>query len=286
MLSLMQQWMPVNGAAHGQALDEMSALVHWVMLILFVGWGLYFAYVLFRFRAGANPRASYKGATSHFSQYVEVSVGVIEVVLLVFFAIPAWASWVDPPADGEALEIRVVAEQFLWNVQYSGPDGVFGRTGLEFITPTNTIGIDRSDPYAVDDVISTNQLHLPVDRPITLLLSSKDVIHSFALQQMRVKQDIIPGLMIPVHFTPIMVTPEESAYPACAGDKTCWEITCAQLCGLGHFRMRGFYTIYEQADFDAWMAEQVAAVMPAPAAVEAEAADEEAEPEPVVQGEQ
>ena len=264
MLALLQEWMPVNGAAHGQALDEMSALVHWVMLLLFVGWGAYFIYVLFRFRSGANPRASYKGSTSHFSQYVEIGIAVVEVVLLVFFAIPAWASWVDPPAEGEALEVRVVAEQFLWSVHYSGPDGVFGRTGLEFITPTNAIGLDRSDAYAVDDVISTNQLHLPVDRPVTLRLSSKDVIHSFALQQMRVKQDIIPGLVIPVHFTPIMVTPDESVYPACAGNKTCWEIACAQLCGLGHFRMRGFYTIHEQEDFDAWMAAQVAAVMPVP----------------------
>lgn len=274
MLALLQDWMPVNGAAHGQALDEMSALVHWIMLILFIGWGAYFAYALFRFRAGANPRASYRGATSHFSQYVEISVAVVEVVLLVFFAIPAWASWVTPPADGDALEVRVTAEQFLWSVHYSGPDGVFGRTALELITPTNAIGLDRSDPNGVDDVISTNQLHLPVDRPVTLLLTSKDVIHSFALQQMRVKQDIIPGLMIPVHFTPILVTPEESEYPACAGDKTCWEITCAQLCGLGHFRMRGFYTIHEQADFDAWMAEQVAAVMPAPAAEPAVDAEE------------
>ncbi len=275
MLALLQEWMPVNGAAHGQALDEMSALVHWIMLILFIGWGAYFAYVLFRFRAGANPRASYEGSTSHFSQYVEIGVGVVEVVLLVFFAIPAWASWVTPPADDDALEVRVVAEQFLWSVHYSGPDGVFGRTQLESITPTNAIGLDRTDPYAVDDVISTNQLHLPVDRPVTLLLTSKDVIHSFSLQQMRVKQDIVPGLMIPVHFTPILVTPGESQYPACAGDKTCWEITCAQLCGLGHFRMRGFYTIHEQADFDAWMAEQVAAVMPPPPAVAEPASDVE-----------
>ena len=83
-----------------------------------------------------------------------------------------------------------------------------------------------------------------------------------------------------VTFTPILVTPEESEYPACAGDKTCWEIACAQLCGLGHYRMRGFYTVHEQADFDAWMAEQVAAVMPAPAVVEEPPADEEEQQSP------
>jgi cytochrome c oxidase subunit 2 len=264
MLAFLQNWLPINASEHGPALDEMTALVHWLMLVLFVGWALYFIYVLFRFRAGANPRASYEGAKSHISQYVEVGVAVFEVVLLVFFAIPAWASWVEPPEDPDAaLVVRVVAEQFAWNAHYPGPDGVFGRTDINLLSPTNTVGLDRSDPYGVDDVVSVNQLHLPVDRDITIMLSSKDVIHSFALQQMRVKQDAVPGLVIPVHFKATMVTPEESQFPACNADKTCWEIACAQLCGLGHYRMKGYYTVHSQQGFDAWMADQVAAVMPA-----------------------
>jgi len=234
--------------------------------------------VLFRFRASANPRASYKGAQSHFSQYVEIGIAVIEVVLLVFFAIPAWATWVDPPIDPDnSIEVRVVAEQFLWTVHYKGPDGVFGATDINLITRTNAIGLDRSDPYAVDDVTSINQLNLPVGRDATILLTSKDVIHSFGLPQMRVKQDIIPGLMIPVHFKPIMVTPLESRYPACNAEKNCWEIACAQLCGLGHYQMRGFYQIFEADEFDAWMAEQVAAVMPAQPAEAEEPVDGAAE---------
>ena len=269
MLGFLQNWMPVSASEHGPLIDQMNALVHWLMFGLFVGWGLYFIYVLFRFRAVANPRASYVGATSHASQYVEIGVAVAEVVILVFFAIPVWAVWVDPPIDPDNMfEVRVVAEQFAWNVHYAGPDGVFGATELELITPTNPIGLDRSDPYAVDDVTAINQLHLPVGRDVTVLLSSKDVIHSFALPQMRVKQDSIPGLLIPVHFKPVKVTPPESQFPACNADKKCWEIACAQLCGLGHYRMRGFYTVLEADEFDAWMAEQVAAVMPQPAAVE------------------
>ena len=277
MLGFLQNWMPINASQHGPMLDEMNALVHWLMLVLFVGWALYFVYVLFRFRSSANPRASYEGAKSHVSQYVEIGVAVVEVVILVFFAIPAWAMWVDPVVDPDnTFEVRVVAEQFAWNIHYPGPDGVFGATVLEMITPTNPIGLDRSDPYAVDDVTAINQLHMPRGADVTVLLSSKDVIHSFALPQMRVKQDTIPGLLIPVHFRPTLATPPESQYPACNAGKTCWEIACAQLCGLGHYRMRGFYTVLEPDEFDVWMAEQVAAVMPEqPAAEPADAPAED-----------
>ncbi len=277
MLGFLQNWLPVNASEHGPMIDQMNALVHWLMFVLFVGWALYFVFVLFRFRASANPRASYEGAKSHVSQYVEIGVAVVEVVILVFFAIPAWAVWVDPVVDPDnTFEVRVVAEQFAWNVHYHGPDGVFGATNIDLITPTNPMGLDRTDPYAVDDVTAINQLHMPLGADVTVLLSSKDVIHSFALPQMRVKQDSVPGLLIPLHFKPTMVTPPESRFPACNADKTCWEIACAQLCGLGHYRMRGFYTVMEPDEFDVWMAEQVAAVMPQqPAAEDAEAPAED-----------
>lgn len=279
MLAFLQTWLPVNASEHGPALDQMTALVHWLMAVLFVGWALYFVYVLFRFRAGANPRASYRGAESHFSSYIEGGVALFEVVLLVFFAIPAWASWVAPhDTDVEPLKLRVVAQQFAWNVHYPGADGVYGATSLEGITPTNPVGLDRTDPYGRDDVVSINQLHLPVDRPVEIMLSSLDVIHSFSLPQMRVKQDAIPGLAVPVRFTPVMETPQENRLPACNADKSCWEIACAQLCGLSHFRMRGFYTIHSQEEFDAWMAEQAAAqapARPAPAADQAFAPEQE-----------
>lgn len=272
MLSFLQNWLPVNGAEHGPQIDQMIGLIHWLMLGLFVGWSLYFVYVLVRFRAGRNPEASYTGAKSHFSSYIEAGVAVFEAVLLVGFAIPAWAAWVEPPDEAveeELLRVRVVAEQFAWNVHYPGPDGVFGSTDPERITGTNPLGLDRTDEFSRDDVVSTNQLHLPVDRPVQILLSTKDVIHSFALTQMRVKQDAIPGLQVPIDFKPVMTTPPEARLPECNAEKACWEIACAQLCGLGHFRMRGYYTVHPQEEFDAWMAEQVTALpsmqQPAPA---------------------
>jgi cytochrome c oxidase subunit II len=138
--------------------------------------------------------------------------------------------------------VRVVAEQFAWNIQYPGPDGTFGRTRLDLVRPENPLGLDISDPAAKDDVWTQNQLNLPVGRPVIVHLSSKDVIHSFGLPQMRVKQDAIPGIEQRLWFTPTKT-----------GE---WEIACSQLCGLGHYRMRGFYTIQTQADFNAWLASQ------------------------------
>ena len=241
----MLEWlgMPVQASAHAAELDQMSVLVHWLMLVLFIGWGAFFVFVLFRFRKGANPRANYAGAKGKFAKSTEVLVAVIEIVLLVGYAIPAWATRVrDLPAADEAFVVRVVAEQFAWNVQYPGRDGRFGRANASLVSAENPLGLDRTDPNSRDDVATINQLNLPVDRPVLVRLSSKDVIHSFGLYEMRVKQDAIPGMEIPVWFVPTR-----------PGD---YEITCSQLCGLGHYRMRGFVTIQSQADLDTWMAEQ------------------------------
>jgi len=260
MGSLLAKYMPLNASAHGAELDQLSTMVHWLMALLFVGWGIFFVYVLFRFRSGRNPQASYTGTRTKVSSYAEVAIAGIEIVLLVGFAIPAWARWVSPVEDeANAVEIRVVAEQFAWNMHYPGPDGVFGRARPELVdTQSNPLGLDASDPYAADDITTINQLHLPVDRPVTIYLSSKDVIHSFFLPTMRVKQDAIPGLEIPVRFTPILASPAEADFPKCAAQKTCWEIACAQLCGLSHYSMRGYMTVHEAGGFEAWLDEQSA----------------------------
>ena len=264
MLELLKIWLPIDASAHGAELDSMTAIIHWMMAILFVGWAIYFIVVLIRFRAGKNPTANYDGVKSHFSTYVEGGVVVAEIILLAAFGIPVWAQWVTPPPpEANALRVRVIGEQFAWNVHYPGPDGFFGRTLIELIDTTNAVGLDRSDPLAKDDVVKINQLHLPVNRPITVLLGSKDVIHSFNLPYMRVKQDAIPGMEIPVHFTAVMETPEEARLPGCAPTVSCWEIGCAQLCGLGHYRMRGFLEIHSQEGFEEWMSKQLARLQPA-----------------------
>jgi len=260
---------PPDASTHGLQLDNLTAIVHWFMIVLFVGWALFFTYTLFRFRRKANPVANYAGAKGHFSTYGEAGVVLVEVLLLAAFAVPIWAKRVaDVPSKSEAVEVRVVAEQFAWNVHYPGADGQFGRTDVKLVdTQSNPLGLDKGDPFAQDDIATVNQLHLPVDRPALIYLSSKDVIHSLFLPMMRVKQDAIPGQVIPVYFTPKDVNPPEAQLPGCAVKKTCWEIACAQLCGLTHYRMQGYLTVHTQDEYTKWLADNAPkpAVVPAPA---------------------
>jgi cytochrome c oxidase subunit 2 len=249
--------LPPLAAAHGAQIDNLIGWMHVFMLILFVGWGAFFVYVLFRFRRSRNPVANYRGVKSHASSYLEGAVLVVELVLLFAFSIPLWAARVDHiPAERDALVVHVTAEQFAWNVRYPGPDGAFGKTDIKLIDlQSNPLGIDRNDPAAKDDVTTLNQLYLPANKPIIVKLRSKDVIHSFGVPEFRVKQDAIPGLTIPVWFIPNVTTAEMRTRTG--KPEFQYEIACAQLCGLGHYRMRGFVTVLGPEEFQKWMAEKV-----------------------------
>jgi len=236
--------LPLQGSAHAAEIDNIILYVHWLMFALFVGWSIFFVYLLVRFRKGRNPKADPVGSRSHANTWVEGAVALVEAVLLIGFSIPFWAKKVNAfPPEEESERVRVVAQQFAWNIHYPGPDGVFGPTDVDLVDEqTNPIGLDRDDPHGKDDITTVNQLHLPVDKPATIELTSKDVVHSLSLNEMRVKQDTIPGMSIPVWFVPTVTGK--------------FEIACAQLCGLGHYRMRGFFTVHTQEGYQDWLGEQ------------------------------
>jgi len=242
-IALLRPKFPIVASAHGQDVDFIIIITHWLMAILFVGWSLFFIYVLIRFSKRFSPKADYVGVKGHLSTKIEVIIVVIEAVLLLGFSIPLWARQVNAfPNRTDTVELRVIAEQFAWNMHYPGKDGKFGRTSLEFFDKqSNPVGIDPSDEHGKDDITTINQLYLPIGRPAIIHLTSRDVIHSFSLNVMRVKQDVIPGMSIPTWFTPTKTGK--------------WEIACAQLCGLGHYRMKGYITIQTQEEYDAWVDE-------------------------------
>lgn len=243
--------LPIDISTTGGEIDRMIILIHVLMAVLFIGWLSFLIYLLIRFRARPGHKAQYK--VDHFKAptYLEAAVAIIEIVLLAAFSYPVWHHVkVDIPDSPNALHLRIVAEQFAWNIHYPGADGVFGRTDPKLMGPTNPLGLDPSDPPAKDDITTINQLHIPVDTPVIAELSSKDVIHSFFLPVMRVKQDAVPGQRIRLWFQAKQ-----------AGD---FEIACAQLCGLGHYRMRGFFVVDTPENFKKWLDEQA----PKPAAVE------------------
>jgi cytochrome c oxidase subunit 2 len=306
--------LPIDASTHGAGVDQIIVIIHWLMLVLFVGWGSFFAYSLVRFRKKANPKADYVGVKSHTSSYIEIAVAAFEGVLLIFFAIPVWSNvWLKFPDKKDAVEIHVVAEQFAWNVHYPGPDGKFGRRDIKLVTAENPIGLDREDTDAKDDITTINNMHIPVGKPILVYLTSKDVIHSFGLPLLRVKQDAIPGQQIPVTFTATMTVAQiremmnktyattelklaegqsptmiastdylatDATMLVAKGDQitnealaklegvgiksvaatqdTPAEIACAQLCGLGHYRMRGTLYLDSPEDYQKWLAEEAA----------------------------
>ncbi|MCE0496545.1 MAG: hypothetical protein LV481_01175 [Methylacidiphilales bacterium] len=228
-----------NASQHGYTIDSMLEMLHWFMLILFVGWGSFFAYTLWRFHHKKSPKANYVGATSHLPTKLEGGVLVLEVILLMAFAAPIWASRVASwPSGPDVIHVRAVGEQFLWNFQYSGADGKFGRLDIHLISPSNSLGIDRTDPDAFDDVVTRGEMHVPIDHPIVVDVMSKDVIHDFCIPNMRVAQDAIPGSSIPTWFVPVK-----------AGT---YEIVCAQLCGNGHSSMKATLVVESESAYRKW----------------------------------
>ena len=260
MLELLQYFgLPLNASIQGEYVDNANVLMHWLMLILFLGWGTFFIVSLIRFRASKNKTADYTGVKSHMSSLLEAAVAIIEIIALFGFSYPVWAYRVnDIPDYRDAENIRVVAQQFAWNIHYPGEDGFFGTTRSDLVDEQdNPIGLDRGSPNASDDFYTINQLHIPVHKTIRIDLTTKDVIHNFKLPELRVSQDAIPGMLIPVHFEATMTSKEFlETVKGTHREGMGLEISCAQLCGLGHYRMKGFLTIHEQDSYDSWLNEQ------------------------------
>jgi cytochrome c oxidase subunit 2 len=235
--------LPLPASGHAAEIDTIMLLVHSLMLALAVGWGGVFVYTLIRFRRSRQPKADYHGARSRYSTYTEAGIVIAELILLVGFSIPAWATRTRnlPPAH-EAVVIRVVGEQFAWNAHYPGADGAFGPQNPKLLAPDNPLGLDPRSPAARDDITTVNEIVVPLGRPVIVHLSAKDVIHSFGVPAMRIKQDANPGMMTAVWFTPTMT-----------GD---FDVACSQLCGFGHYRMKAILRVVSADDFTRWLASQ------------------------------
>jgi cytochrome c oxidase subunit 2 len=235
--------LPILASKHGRNVDALIIYVHWLMIALFVGWITYFFYTVYRFRKSKNPKADYAGVKTHASTYIEVAVAAVEGVLLLGMAVPLWAKSVDKfPAEKDATVLRVTAEQFQWNSRYPGADGIFGKQDFRSVDASNPLGYVADDANGKDD-FESKEFHVPIDKPVIIYLTSKDVIHSFQLDPMRITQDAIPGMRIPTQFTPTRIGQ--------------YQIQCAQLCGSGHSTMKGFLTVDSAEDYQKWLAEKL-----------------------------
>lgn len=246
MITLMTRWlgMPADWSEDGHHIDFLIGLVHWGMALIAIGFTVYFALVLIRFRGGSGRKVSYEGARGRIGMSVAFAIFVAEMLVLAVVEIPLMNQRARMPDAAEATVVRVIGEQFAWNFHYPGEDGIFGATSSELIDSFNPIGLDFDDPDAGDDLVTINVFHVPIGRPVLVELQSKDVIHAFSIPLLRVKQDVIPGQSISISFEP--TTTGET------------DIGCAQLCGLGHYRMKATLTIESPEDFAAWYEEELA----------------------------
>ena len=235
-------WMQPTLSEAAERIDAQLFLTLWVTGFAFVLVQFTLGWFIFRFRDRGTGRASYV----HGHTGVEVAGIVATTVTFVTLGIMGQMVWADVHLSGtdpDAVHIEVTGEQFVWNMRYPGPDGAFGSTSPDLYEAVgNTVGIVPDDPSGKDDFIVQNMMVVPVNRPIELTLRSKDVLHNFYVAGLRIKQDAVPGLHVPLRFT-----------PHTAGE---YEIACAELCGLGHYRMRAVFKVVSASDYSTWLVDQ------------------------------
>jgi cytochrome c oxidase subunit II len=236
-------WFPPPVSAHGVAYDEQFGRTLLVTGIIFFLAQIALGYVILRFRDNGG-RARY----SHGNNKLEAlwtSATAVLFVGLVLLGTNIWASVHFTEAPADAIPIEVLGKQFAWSFRYPGPDGKFGRTDLKLINDAggNPFGLDDKDPASKDDIVS-GSLKVPAGKPIKLILHSRDVIHNFFVRELRLKQDIVPGMEIPFHFQ--------------ADKPGTYEVPCSELCGLGHHQMRSTLQVMPEADFEKWKQDQAA----------------------------
>jgi cytochrome c oxidase subunit 2 len=237
-------WFPPAITDLGHEIDAQFMRTLLITGIVFVAAQLGLAIAVFRFRDRGQKATYFEGNNT--MEIVWTLATVVLFVGLGLYARNAWAQVHFMGAAPGAIPIEITAQQFVWNFRYAGPDGQFGRTKPERVSAStgNPVGLDSTDPLAKDDIVSP-VIAVPVGREVELIIRSQDVTHSFYVRELRLKQDAVPGMEIHMHFTATV-----------PGN---YEIACAELCGLGHYRMHSMLTVLSEADFEKWLKDQEAA---------------------------
>ncbi len=236
-------WIPAGASAATGFIDGQFTLTLVIMGVVFLAAQLALGFIAWKYQEKPNsPPVQY----SHGNVKLEVLWTALTTVLFIglnLMGSRVWAAQRFEPAGPGAVQVEATGMQFAWYFRYPGPDGTYGGTSVKLMDPSAggeaAVGLNTSDPSSKDDVV-TGTMYLPVDREVDLSLRSVDVIHSFFVPQLRFKQDAVPGLNIHMHFHPTKI-----------GD---YELACAELCGLGHYKMHGMVKVVSQEDFDKWLA--------------------------------
>jgi cytochrome c oxidase subunit 2 len=231
-------WTPI--ASNWSYIDHTLVITFWITGIVFAAVILFMAYCVFRFRHREGARAHYEPENKRLESWLTV-ITALGVAAMLTPGLFVWADFVTVP--DEATEVEVVAKQWEWSYRLPGADGRLGLSDSRLIGPGNPLGVAPDDPNGADDVIvEANDLHLPVNRPVKMVLRSIDVLHDFYVPQFRAKMDMVPGMITYFWFTPTHT-----------GE---FEVLCAELCGVGHAFMRGNVMVDREEDYLAWLSQQ------------------------------
>jgi cytochrome c oxidase subunit 2 len=236
-------WFPPPINQHGMEYDAQFMRTLIVVGIVFSLAQIALGWVIVKFR-GTGGKASHTHG-NNFLETLWTSATAVLFLGLVVMGTKIWAGVHFDEAPADAIPIEVMAKQFSWSFRYPGPDGKFGHTDLKLVNDANgdPFGLDPNDPAGKDDIMSST-LKVPAGKHIKLIMHSRDVIHNFFVPELRLKQDIVPGMEIPIHFE---------------ADKIgLYEVPCSELCGLGHFQMRTTMQVMSEADFEQWKQQQAA----------------------------
>jgi len=227
-------------ASNWSAIDTTIDITFWVTGIVFVVVNLFMAYAIYRYRHRASARADYEPENKKLEWWL-LGITTVGVAAMLTPGLFVWAKFVNVPAD--ALQVEVVAKQWHWTYRFPGKDGRLGRVAAHHVSAANPFGIDPADPAGQDDIlIESGEVRLPLGKPVKLLLRSMDVLHNFAVAEIRIKMDMVPGMVTHAWFTPTRTGR--------------FDLLCQELCGISHFAMRGRMVIEEPAAFGTWLAQQ------------------------------
>lgn len=239
------QWFPPAASEHAPLVDRILVYLMITTGVMLLIGHLVLGYFVWKF--SRQSKVTHRMALPRFELTWPFAIGAVVALVaeagVLGLGLPVWDQFYGSEAPADAIQLEITAEQFNWNIRYPGPDGIFGRVAPELISLDNPIGLDSEDAASKDDLLLLAEFFLPVNRPVNVRLRSKDVLHSFYLPNFRVKQDAVPGMEIELWFVPT----KEGTY----------ELACAELCGFGHYKMRGILHIVSDEEYEQFLQEEL-----------------------------
>ena len=238
LFHLLSPWYFTPIASNWGAIDDTISLTFWITGFVFVAVNLFMAYCVIRYRHRKESLAKYEPENKKLEAWL-VGLTAVGVAAMLAPGLFVWAKFVDVPKDATVVE--ALGKQWSWGFRFPGNDGKLGTVDAKYVSDKNPFGVNPDDPNGQDDIlISGSELHLPIGKPVKLLLRSIDVLHDFAVPQFRAKMDLVPGMV-----TYFWVTPSRTGK---------FDLLCNELCGVGHFAMRGKVVVEDAQAYQAWLA--------------------------------